>query len=99
MNFLKKLFGITSKSESIQSENKNESSVKKELPIELKITTSFSSNSTHIQEKFKPITKDTQGNWILNPEAPFSLTLLNADKKIAEQIRNLLDDEIGRAHV
>lgn len=93
MNFIKKLFGITSKIESIQSNNLNESSTKKELPIEIKITTSLNSTSSNVQEKFKPITKDTKGNWILNPEAPFRLTLLNADKKIADQIRNLLDDE------
>ncbi|MEJ8816436.1 hypothetical protein [Lacibacter sp. H407] len=93
MNFLKKLFGLTSKTESIQSDNLNKSSNEKELPFEIKITTSFGSNSSYVQEKFKPITKDNQGNWILNPEAPFILTLLNADKKIADQIRNLLDDE------
>lgn len=93
MNFLKKLFGITSTNFPKQSDNRKESIINKELPIEINITTSFGYNSSYVQEKFKPISKDSQGNWILNPEAPFTLTLLNANREIADKIRSLLDDE------
>jgi hypothetical protein len=60
--------------------------------IEIQVTTSY---KTDYGETFEPIRQDTNGYWILNPNAPFELTVMICNKKIAQEIRNLLDsDEI-----
>jgi hypothetical protein len=61
-----------------------------EIPIEIKVTTS--ANYSISEEKFKPIHQSSKGGWILNPGAPFELTL-NSTKEIAQKIRNILDDD------
>ncbi len=45
--------------------------------------------------KFAPIKQDKGGNWILNPNASFKLTLMNADESIASTIREILDKNIS----
>lgn len=61
-----------------------------EIPIEIKLTTSTNYSSN--EEKFKPIRQSAKGGWVLNPGAPFELTL-NSTKEIAQKIRNILDDD------
>jgi hypothetical protein len=64
------------------------------LPVEIKVTTSYGNgSSSQIEDKFSPIKQIDDNNWILNPGAPFELTLINADKNKAQEIRNLLDDD------
>jgi hypothetical protein len=83
MSWLNKLFG---------NEEKKQDK-KPEIPFEIKVTTSFSSSSsTYEKETFDEIVQDKEGYWILNPGAPFILTLLTKEKEVAKQIRQILDD-------
>jgi len=82
MGFFKKLFGI--------SENNPPDVPKIKVPIEIKVITNIGSPKT---EKFRGIVQDVSGNWILNPGASFLLTLLNAAKTSADQIRAILDND------
>ena len=62
--------------------------------INLKITTDSSLNGKEHCEKYesynKPI-KQTDDGWIINPDTPFELTVLDCDYDIASQIRQLCD--------
>lgn len=82
MGFFKKLFGLAQQPEISEK--------KKEPPFEIKITTNIGANN---QSKFADIIQDKNSNWILNPAAPFPLTILSANKNIANQIRSILDDD------
>jgi hypothetical protein len=67
---------------------------KVDFPFEIKVKTSFGSDgSFENEEKFGPIKQLENNNWILNPGAPFELTVLNADKNTAQKIRSILDNE------
>ena len=66
------------------------------LPLEIKISTYRSDNLDDNREPFPPIKQNRSGYWVLNPGAPFELTVMNTDKKIVQFIRDLLDGvEIG----
>jgi hypothetical protein len=43
--------------------------------------------------KDTPIKQDINGYWILNPGAPFELTVMNTSRQIAQEIRTLLDSD------
>lgn len=65
-----------------------------EPPYDRKFTKTFSSETPSPDyDKIDPIKQDEDGNWILNPGVPFELTLMNADEKLAQEIRDLLDDD------
>lgn len=66
---------------------------KVEFPFEIKVTTSYSHSK---EETFDPIRQTDEGNWILNPGAPFELTLLTNDQQLANSVRALLDDNQTR---
>jgi len=86
------IFIIANASKS-KKERKSPSTQKRNIPVDIHVTTSFGTSSSVNVEKFKPIQQDNNGDWILNPGAPFKLTLLNSDEKIATQIRELLDND------
>jgi hypothetical protein len=69
-----------------------------EALFDIKITTSRGglSNSEIELEKFPPIEQDKNSYWILNPGAPFELTLMTKDKDLALEVRELLDSEDQR---
>ena len=88
MSFFKKLFGINDG----QMEKNNEASEpKKTVPIEIKLTTSYSSNSSYQEEKLQEISQDKNGYWIINPNTPFILTVMSSDRELAQQIREIVD--------
>lgn len=60
--------------------------------IKLSKTDLSASDKIFQQEKFEPIKQDNNGFWILNPGAPFELTILTKDINIAHSIRDLIDD-------
>jgi hypothetical protein len=72
-----------------------------EIPFEIKITASYNSNEPSCPEKIKfpSIRQDEVGNWILNPTAPFELTIMNSDINISQQIRDLLDNDEMREYI
>ena len=74
--------------------NSQKPSIKRsEIPIDIKVTTSYGSSSSYeLEEKFKPIIHESNNEWVLNPGAQFKLTLLNVDEKIAQEVRRLLDN-------
>ncbi|MDD3085376.1 MAG: hypothetical protein PHU32_05830 [Candidatus ainarchaeum sp.] len=76
-----------------KNSNSQKKQKKTEVPIDIKVTTSFGTGTSFEQEKFKPISQDTNGGWILNPGAKFKLTLINVDEQIASEVRNLLDND------
>jgi hypothetical protein len=87
MSFFKKLFGLSDD----QTEKKDATAnPKTSVPIEIKVTTSFTSDSSQV-EKLKEIISDEHGYWVLNPETPFVLTVMTTDKKMAQQIREIID--------
>ena len=89
MSFFKKLFGVSDE----QTEKKDApANPKMTVPIEIKVTTSFSSDS-YQEEKLKEIIQDKDGYWILNPETPFILTAMTTDKSMAQQIRDIVDED------
>lgn len=73
--------------------NKQNQEKQKEVPIDIKVTTSFETSTSFEQEKFKPIRQDNNGDWVLNPGAKFKLTLIETDEKIASEVRDLLDND------
>jgi len=83
----------------VKVNNKSKKTVKQfedkkiNIPLEIKISNTTPSTSTDVFQKgkFKPMRQNTNSFWILNPEAPFELTLLNKDKNIALAVRELLD--------
>lgn len=78
----------------INRNKKSKISKQSQIPINIEITSSIGrSTNFESEEKFKPILTDTTGGWILNPGAAFRLTLLNANKETALQVRKLLDDD------
>jgi hypothetical protein len=89
MGFFKKLFGSSDEPTPKKEEVSNP---KVTLPFEIKVTTSFSSSSSQ-EEKLKPIVPDNTGSWIINPETPFVLTVLTKDKNLAQQIRDIVDED------
>ena len=86
------LFVTISKSAN-KSKNKSLVSTDKKKEYPIKITTSYEDIPSTQEEKFRPITQDAKGYWILNPGAPFELTLVNADKDTAQEVRDILDNE------
>ena len=61
--------------------------------MDVNITTiEANTNHGYEREKFPPIKQDVNGYWILNPSAPFELTVMNKDRFVVQKIRNLLDD-------
>lgn len=76
-----------------KNSNKQNRQKKAEIPIDIKVTTSFGTGTSFEQEKFKPIRQDSNGGWVLNPGAKFKLTLIDADEKIASEVRSLLDND------
>jgi curved DNA-binding protein CbpA len=62
--------------------------------VQIQITNSSNQN----EEKYPPIRQDNNGCWILNPGAPFELTLIGGDQKVAQEIRYLLDNDEIRYH-
>lgn len=87
------IFLIVKSSNKQKNKTSHKLTEKTEIPIEIKITTSYGSSSSEKEEKFNPIKQDTKGNWILNPGAPFELTLLDVDKNTAQKVRSVLDSE------
>lgn len=63
-----------------------------EIPLDITIATSIGGNSNYSPKMSNPIEQDSHGNWILNPGAPFELTVLSQDKKLVKELRDLLDD-------
>jgi hypothetical protein len=65
---------------------------KQAIPIAINFTSSYQRDDNW-NEKFPPIKQNLSGYWILNPDAPFELTVMSTDKKIVQQIRDLLDND------
>lgn len=77
----------------------SENNVKTQNPITVEIKTSYNSSSnSYREEKFPPIKQDANQDWILNPKSPFTITLQNADKEIADKLRAILDDDESRSY-
>ncbi len=75
----------------ITSKNKK-SKINTKEKINVEIKTSYNSSSEK-EEKFRKIKQVSNKDWILNPESPFILTLQNAEKEIANRIREILDND------
>lgn len=72
----------------------NTTSFKIDMPIKTQETKLFTNIHTEIKDNnLSQIKKDQNGNWTLNPNAPFELSLINADGNLAEQIKGLLDGD------
>lgn len=94
MGFFKRLFGIGDDSKEADSSNSNNKVKSVGIPIDIKITTSFGYNSSTVEkERFNNIIEVQTNGWLLNPAAPFSLTLIDVTEKIANQVREILDDD------
>lgn len=94
MNFLKKLFRVA-EIKSASTKTLVQPNERIMAPVEIKLTTSIGSRSSYNypEPKFNPMSQDDDGNWILNPGAPFELTVLSTEKELVQQIRDLLDND------
>lgn len=63
-----------------------------DIPVKITVTTSMA-NSSIDREVFPPVKATDNGDFILNPKAPFELTLQSATPDVANKIRSILDDE------
>jgi len=72
----------------------SQKSIEVPLKYTIEITRSNTSSDGSRWNDFvlKPIQKDVNGNWILNPGTSFNLTLIGATKEVANQIRSILDE-------
>lgn len=61
-----------------------------EIPdVKVNVSTSFSSDD---EFQYPPIKKLSEKEWIVNPNSSFELTIENCNQNIAQEIRELMDD-------
>jgi hypothetical protein len=85
------IYLIVNSSNTSRKKQIEQTTKKIDLPFEIKVTTSY--ESVKNQEKFNPIKQVDISSWILNPGAPFELTLMNTNRNQAQEIRDLLDND------
>lgn len=68
-----------------------QSTIETEFPPEINEVSSHMPDEDE-EEKFPPVRQINEGTWVLNPEAPFELTVLSEDQKLVQEIRELLED-------